>query len=114
MARKEKDMNKGLRALKKKLREKVVGHHINYEYNGLTHKQEAVIVPIYHMEHWIVSQLQRRGKYVSKGFLQTLKHFVWLRETTGNFVDLQLEDRNIIESVEQAQHPTNTEQICPI
>lgn len=86
----KKKLNKGLRKRKETLRNKVVPHHIAYEYNGLTHKQEEIVVPIYNNEHWLVGHLQKRGKYVSEGFLQTLKHFIWLRETTGNFVRLEL------------------------
>jgi len=93
-------MNKGQRARKKTLRNKIVEHHINYEYNGLTHKQEPVTVKIYNNEHWLISHLQKRGKYVSKGFLQTLKYFVWLRETTTNFVDLSGETLDTIKKEE--------------
>lgn len=81
-------MNKGQRARKKTLRNKVVEHHVLYEYSGLTHKQEPITVYIFNNEHWLASQLQRRGKYVSKGFLQVLKQFILIREITGNFVDI--------------------------
>jgi hypothetical protein len=79
-----------------------VEHHINYEYNGSTHKQEAVTVAIYNNEHWLIGHLQKRGKYVSKGFLQTLKYFIWLRETTGNYVTLDLPPKadNTIQKIE--------------
>jgi len=94
-------MNKGLLARKKVLRNKVVSHHILYEYNGLTHKQEAIKVDVYSNEHWLISHLQKRGKYVSKGFLQTLKHFIWLRETTNAFVDLPRSQDNTIQEERQ-------------
>lgn len=94
-------MNKGLRKRKKTLRNKIVEHHIIYEYNGLTHKQEEIKVNIYNNEHWLISHLQKRGRYVSRGFLQTLKHFIWLRETTGNFVDLSNQKTDTIEKIEE-------------
>ena len=70
-------MNKGQRARKKTLRNKVLDHHVLYEYNGLTHKQDEITVPIYHNEHYIVTLLQRRGRYISKGFIRVLQFFIW-------------------------------------
>jgi hypothetical protein len=83
-------MNKGLLARKKILRSKVVEHHILYQYDGLRHKQAPISVHIYNNEHYILSLLQKRGKWVSWGFLQSLKQFVWERETTRHFDDLEL------------------------
>ena len=72
-------------------RSKVVGHHIIYAYDGLTHVQSDIEVPIYNMEHYICTLMQRRGKYVSKGFLDWLKYYIWEKETTGAFNDLSQE-----------------------
>lgn len=93
-------MNKGQRARKNTLRKKVLNHHILYQYDGLTHKQKAIEVPLYHNEHYIVKLLQTRGKWVSRGFLQSLKYFIWERETTNNFVDLPRSQENTIQKTE--------------
>ena len=84
-------MNTGQRKRKKTLRSKVVNHHLRYEYNGLTHKQEERTLPVYFNEHYIIKLLQTRGKWVSKGFLFILVDFVLDRLITGNFVDLKIE-----------------------
>ena len=80
--------------MRKKIRNKVVLHHVLYEYDGCSHKQKEVVVPILYIEHHFLTQLQRRGKYVSKGFLDSLKHFIWVRETTGEYIIL---DTNLSE-----------------
>lgn len=90
-------VNKGLRALRKKIRGKIVEHHILYEYDGCAHKQKEVKVPIFYIEHHIITQLQRRGKWVSKGFIKALKHFIWLYEDSA--VDLSAVDGDTIEKV---------------
>lgn len=72
-------------------RSRVVKHHVTYAYNGLTHNQEEIIVPIFNMEHHICTEMQRRGQYVSKGFIDWLKYWIWERETTGKFTDLSQE-----------------------
>lgn len=100
-------MNKGLRKRKNTLRNKIVPHHIAYEYNGLTHKQEAIVVPIFNNEHWLISHLQKRGKYVSQGFLQSLKHFIWLRETTGNYQILPPVTTETIKKIEEKHEPSS-------
>ena len=85
--------NKGWLKLKKILRDKIVGHHIVYAYNGTgNHKQTDVEVPIYYMEHHILTALQRRGSRISRGFIQTLKYFIWEAETTGKIMELKQED----------------------
>lgn len=56
---------------------KVLNHHIVYGYDGCTHKQLDIEVPIYDTEHYILTLLQRRGKYISKGFIRALGFFIW-------------------------------------
>ena len=76
-------MNKGQAARKKTLRNKVVEHHIIYNFNHLAHKQKEIVVPVKYMEHWILTQLQRRGNTISRGFVNSLKYLIWMWETTG-------------------------------
>ena len=59
---------------------KTVTHHIIYSLEGTSHKQKPVTVVVYSTEHWILSQLQRRGSLISKGFLRALQHFIWLHD----------------------------------
>lgn len=89
-------MNKGQLARKKILRSKIVGHHLRYTYNGLTHKQDERVVQIYNTEHYITRLLQTRGRYVSKGFLFVLVDFILDRLVTGNFTELkqEIQDEN--------------------
>ena len=55
-------------------------HHISYD--------PEIVVPIYKGEHWVITQLQRR-KYISKGFIKTLKHFIAINEDQAQ--DLSIE-----------------------
>lgn len=89
---KKKKPNKGWAKLKKVLRNKVIEHHISYEYSGTTHKQEEIVVPVYYMEHHLLTQLQRRGKFVSKGFLRTLEHFIWKHKESATDLSLEVSD----------------------
>ena len=52
-------------------------HHIIYE--NTEHKQKEITVKIYKGEHWISSQLQRR-RYISRGFLKYLRHWIVIHE----------------------------------
>lgn len=72
---------------------KEVVHHIVYDYNGNSHKQEEVTVLVYYMEHDIIKRMQRRGKYISVGFLNHLKYFIWRCETLGVAIDLNAIDK---------------------
>ena len=63
--------------------QKPVNHHIVYAYDGIKHKQVPVEVDVYHIEHYIITLLQRRGSLVSKGFIRHLKHFIWLHEESA-------------------------------
>lgn len=71
----------------KKRKQKPVCHHIMYDYSGCSHTQKQVTVFVYPIEHHLCTQLQRRGKYVSKGFIKHLEHFVWKHKDTA--VDLE-------------------------
>ncbi len=78
----------------------VMLHHILYEYNGVgKHGQIELKVPILTTEHHILTELQRRGKNVSKGFLDALEYFIWYRKTTKQFQDLSAEDPDTIQVV---------------
>ena len=87
--------NKGYYKRKNTLRRKVVEHHILYNYDALGHKQEEVKVPIYNNEHYICRLLQTRGKWISKGFLKTLEHFIWLHKDTA--IDLSARKNGVIQ-----------------
>lgn len=68
---------------------KTVSHHVLYAHNGVgNHEQIDITVPIFSSEHHILTALQRRGKNVSKGFLNALKYFIWERETTEQYYNL--------------------------
>ena len=47
-------------------------HHICYK--------PEVTVHLYKGEHWILTQLQRRTRHVSKGFIRALKAWIVLNE----------------------------------
>ena len=50
----------------------VQGHHISYD--------PEVKVTIYKGEHWLLTQLRRRTKNVSRGFITALKVWIALNE----------------------------------
>lgn len=54
-------------------------HHISYK--------PEVTVTIYKGEHWLLTQLQRRTKNVSKGFITALK--VWIALNEGKAMELE-------------------------
>ena len=78
--------------------DKKVVHHICYDYNGSSHKQEEITKVVYYAEHHILTQLQRRGKRISKGFLDHLKYFIWKTEVTGFYEDLDENDKKLAET----------------
>jgi len=47
-------------------------HHISHD--------PEVTVKIFKGEHWLLTQLQRRTKHVSKGFITSLKVWIALNE----------------------------------
>lgn len=53
-------------------------HHISYE--------PEIIVTLYKGEHWAITQLNRRTKKVSKGFIKCIK--AWIEEVEPITVDL--------------------------
>lgn len=55
-------------------------HHISYD--------PEITVKIYKGEHWALTQLNRRTKNVSRGFLECLKDFIKRSEPIA--VDLEL------------------------
>ena len=59
-------------------------HHIKYK------DKDGVdwVVRIYKGEHWAITQLQRR-KYISKGFITSLKE--WIKDNEVFAVDLEEE-----------------------
>lgn len=64
-------------------------HHIVYAYNGVgNHKQEDIKVKIFPSEHYILTLMQRRGKIISKGFIDSLKYFIWEHETKEDYTCL--------------------------
>ena len=80
-------------------------HHILYAYSGVgKHEQIDIQVPIYTTEHHILTELQRRGKNVSRGFLQSLRYFIWERETARNYVDLS---EKVTPTIEKTYDPDN-------
>ncbi len=90
--------------MSKKKKINTMYHHIVYAMNGVgDHKQIDIQVPIYTTEHHILTELQRRGKNVSRGFLQSLKYFIWERTTLGTFVDLQQGGGITIEHTEEKE-----------
>ena len=84
--------NAGWRKLKEIQRKKIVTHHILYELGGLTHKQEAVTVNLFGTEHYLATLLQRRGRYVSQGFLKLLEHFIWLHKDNAEDLSVKYDD----------------------
>lgn len=54
-------------------------HHISYD--------PEVTVLIFKGEHWILTQLRRRTKNISKGFITSLK--VWIALNEGKAKELQ-------------------------
>jgi len=68
---------------RKRKEPKPVEHHIVYDFDGCTHKQKPITVYVYPIEHYLCTQLQRRGKYVSKGFLRSLEYFIWKHKRTA-------------------------------
>ena len=54
-------------------------HHISHD--------PEVKVTVYKGEHWLLTQMQRRTKNISKGFITALK--VWLALHESDAVDLQ-------------------------
>ncbi len=76
--------------MKKKLPNTIL-HHVVYSFNGVgNHQQIDIKVPIFTTEHHILTELQRRGGNVSRGFLQSLRYFLWEKETIGNYITLVL------------------------
>lgn len=53
-------------------------HHISYD--------PEVVVKIYKGEHWLLTQLQRRTRHISKGLIKSLK--VWLALNEDKAVQL--------------------------
>jgi len=77
----------------KKSKPKFVEHHVVYAFNGTgNHEQIDIVVPIFSTEHHLLTSLQRRGKVVSKGFLDCLRYFLWEHITTNNFIDIAKEE----------------------
>jgi len=62
----------------------IQGHHISYE--------PEVIVKIYQGEHWAITQLNRRTKNISKGFLRCLQTFINEKEEIA--IDLDNPDND--------------------
>jgi len=58
-------------------------HHIRYA----DHPKGEWIVKVYKGEHWICTQLQRRTKHVSKGFITALRE--WIKENEDKAVELK-------------------------
>ena len=53
-------------------------HHISYD--------PEITVKIYQGEHWAITQLNRRTRHISKGFIECLR--AWIAEHEGDAVDL--------------------------
>ena len=62
----------------------IQGHHISYD--------PEIIVKIYKGEHWAITQLNRRTRTVSKGFLRCLQEFINDREEIA--IDLDTPDND--------------------
>jgi len=54
-------------------------HHISYD--------PEITVNIFKGEHWLLTQLQRRTKHVSKGFITSLKVWIALNEGKAEEVE---------------------------
>lgn len=69
------------RLVKRKVRRRrkpfIQGHHISYD--------PEIVVKIWVGEHWILTQLQRRTKRVSVGFIVSLK--TWLKDNEKRAID---------------------------
>jgi len=79
--------------------DKKVVHHIVYDYNGNSHKQKEITKLVYYAEHDIITRMQRRGKYISQGFIDHLKYFIWRCECLGlaiNLDELDQKKRGIV------------------
>lgn len=63
-----------------KNRTKPLTHHIIYN----EYKDQEVTAPLYPGEHWLCTQLQRRGSLISKGFLKHLRFFIWKHEDSAH------------------------------
>lgn len=50
----------------------IQGHHISHD--------PQITVIVFKGEHWILTQLQRRTKNISKGFIRALKVWIALNE----------------------------------
>jgi len=55
----------------------IQGHHISYD--------PEIVVKVWVGEHWILTQLGRRTKRVSIGFIVSLK--IWLRDNEKRAID---------------------------
>lgn len=65
----------------KRKRNVIHKHHISYD--------PEIIVKIYSGEHWAITQLERRTKNVSKGFIECIK--AWIKKVEDIAVDLENE-----------------------
>ena len=93
--------------LKRKTRYKTVQHHVLYNYDGISHKQVEITVPIYYTEHYICKLLQTRGSKISKGFIKVLEYFIWLNRERA--VDLSLSQVNTIKETLMSNPTPNLE-----
>lgn len=58
--------------MKRSKKSVVQRHHISYD--------PEVTVRIYKGEHWLLTQLQRRTRHISKGLIKSLKVWIALNE----------------------------------
>lgn len=80
---------------KKKKGKGYVRHHITYDYDGVRHKQTGIVVPIFPAEHFLCTQLQRRGSLISKGFLKHLEFFIWRHKDSCQDLTSKMEKDDI-------------------
>ena len=62
-----------------KRKQVIQNHHISYN--------PEIVVKIYKGEHWAITQLNRRTRNISKGFIECLK--AWIAEYEEGAVDLK-------------------------
>lgn len=103
--------NKGYYKRKAALRNKLISHHVRYQYDGISHKQEPRTVKIYNTEHYVTRLLQTRGHKVTKGFLLVLADFILDRLITGDYIDAKMVDNNNKKNIQKKTKAVNNNKI---
>ena len=80
------------RLVKRRRKPFIQGHHISYD--------PEIVVKVWVGEHWILTQLDRRTKRVSVGFIVSLKK--WLKDNEKRAIDHSKDkaDSKLLEELE--------------